>query len=117
MHLCILHLFVCIDFVSSIQMVKFLELNAQPTTTRFIPRALPKECHRNLLASEYASLNSTSLVVKVAEFHIILCYIYQNKESNFRYTSTNPSAPFFSKATLSQHIYKEIPIDVIMGLL
>ena len=28
--------------VSSIQMVKFLELNAQPTTTRFIPRALPK---------------------------------------------------------------------------
>ena len=28
--------------VSSIQMVKFLELNVQPTTTRFIPRALPK---------------------------------------------------------------------------
>ena len=28
--------------VSCIQMVKFLELNAQPTTTRFIPRALPK---------------------------------------------------------------------------
>ena len=28
--------------VSSIQMVKFVELNAQPTTTRFIPRALPK---------------------------------------------------------------------------
>ena len=28
--------------VSSIQMVKFLELNGQPTTTRFIPQALPK---------------------------------------------------------------------------
>ena len=28
--------------VSSIQMVKLLEPNAQPTTTRFIPRALPK---------------------------------------------------------------------------
>ena len=26
--------------VSSAQMAKFLELNAQPTTTRFIPRAL-----------------------------------------------------------------------------
>ena len=28
--------------VSSIQMVKFLELDAQPSTTRFIPQALPK---------------------------------------------------------------------------
>ena len=81
------------------------------------PEDFLKECHRHLLAGEYASLNSTSLAVKVAEFHIILCYIYQNKESNCRCTSVNPSAPFFSKATLSQHIYKEIPIDVIMGLL
>ena len=81
------------------------------------PEHFLKECHRHSLAGEYASLNSTSLAVKVAEFHIILCYIYQNKESNCRYTSINPSALFFSKATLSQHIYKEIPIDVIMGLL
>ena len=81
------------------------------------PKHFLKECHRHLLAGEYASFNSTSLAIKVAEFHIILCYIYQNKESHCRYTSINPSAPFFSKATLSQHLYKEIPIDVIMGLL
>ena len=81
------------------------------------PEHFLKECHRHLLAGEYASLNSKSLAVKVAEFHLILCYIYQIKESNCRYTSINPSAPFFSKATLSQHIYKEIPIEVIMGLL
>ena len=34
--------------VSTIQMVKFLELNAQPTTTRFIPQALPRKEKANV---------------------------------------------------------------------
>uniref|UniRef100_A0A7N2LJS5 Uncharacterized protein n=1 Tax=Quercus lobata TaxID=97700 RepID=A0A7N2LJS5_QUELO len=45
--------------VSSAQMVKFLELNAQPTTTRFIPRALPEgtlQAFIGCLASEGRSL-------------------------------------------------------------
>ncbi len=42
--------------------------------------------------------------------------IYQNREMKRIGTSINPTTPFVTKITLSQHVQQEIPIDVIVSL-